>query len=661
MRRILILLWMLSFIQISAARVEAQADNPTLIEVVKNGRLMTMSVRADGQLIATGDDHGQIHLIDPQTEQMLGEPTPAHAAWVNDLAFSPDGQMLASSGCQTPLNNIGVCGSGGIIKLWSVGVNRDTLTELTTLTGQGDTYGIAFSPDGDFIASAGGYPDNSVWVWDIQDLNAPTVTHQFAVTYPIDVAFAPDSQTLAATGCSSFDADILTCPEGEVYLFDYVSGLPSEAALAGIEGLPFVVTFSPDGQTIAAAGRNKILLWNWRTGEAITTLNAGTGEIYSLAFSESGVILLSGDVVGLAQAWFLNLFSDDTPLVGSPLIIHSDAVSGVGFIRNEMVVSSSADGHVGIWKSTPGETTTDPTSAQMLFGHTGWVSRALVTPDGTTIISGSATDEIIFWDTSDGRQIANFAAGRQGVANLALSSDGAVLAVAGADGKIGLWDVAEQIELTVLEGHTSTVWSVAFSPDGTLLASSDNDGLIRIWNIGDFQSVPVDLGMPLQGHKGEVWSVAFSPDGQLLASGGSDGLVRLWDVETLEPVGEPLTGHLSTVWFVIFSPDGQIVASGSQDTSIRLWNIADGSYRLLTGHEAAIYALAFSSDGSILASGSGDKTVILWDVAQAQPIGDSQTSQSEAVFSVAFGLNNQIISAGQSGVVVIELLPDDIP
>ncbi len=105
-----------------------------------------------------------------------------HADVIQDLAFSPDGKILAS------------CGYDRLIKLWDVAAKK----ELRVLKDHSDSvYGLAFSPDGKLLASASA--DRAVKVWEVAT-GRRLYTLAESTDWVYAVAWSPDGRYLAAAG-----------------------------------------------------------------------------------------------------------------------------------------------------------------------------------------------------------------------------------------------------------------------------------------------------------------------------------------------------------------------------------------------------------------------------------------------------------------------------
>jgi len=244
-----------------------------------------------------------------------------------------------------------------------------------------------------------------------------------------------------------------------------------------------------------------------------------------------------------------------------------------------------------------------------LEGHYSVVNSVNFSPDGKTLVSGSADNTIKLWDVETGQEIRTLKGHYSVVNSVNFSPDGKTLVSGSDDNTIKLWNVETGQEIRTLKGHDSPVRSVNFSPDGKTLVSRSDDNTIKLWNVETGQEIRT-----LEGHDNSVWSVNFSPDGKTLVSGSDDNTIKLWNVETGQEI-RTLKGHDNSVYSVNFSPDGKTLVSGSWDNTIKLWDVETGQeIRTLKGHDNSVWSVNFSPDGKTLVSGSGDKTIKLWNL-----------------------------------------------
>lgn len=212
-----------------------------------------------------------------------------------------------------------------------------------------------------------------------------------------------------------------------------------------------------------------------------------------------------------------------------------------------------------------------PSLAFKTLKHDAMVWSAAFSPDGTRIVTGSASDSI---------------------------------------GKVRLWDRSGE-PLTRRHVHGVGICFVAFSPDSSCFASCDKDGTSRLWSAADGQP----LFAPLQ-HRKEVLHAAFHPSESWLATASGDKTVRFWDWTTGQAIAEPLQ-HPREVIRVRFSADGRWLLAHIMGKRIAVWTLDSGDPACVWfEHPTRISTAAFSPDGRLLLTGCGDRRLRLWDVGR---------------------------------------------
>ncbi|MBS6672271.1 MAG: pentapeptide repeat-containing protein, partial [Actinomyces graevenitzii] len=111
------------------------------------------------------------------------------------------------------------------------------------------------------------------------------------------------------------------------------------------------------------------------------------------------------------------------------------------------------------------------------------------------------------------------------VTAVAWSPDGHHILTASNDGTARIWD-ATTGDNTLTLTHTNSLSVVAWSPDGHHILTGSEDGTVRIWD-----AATGDNTLTLT-HKASVTAVAWSPDARHILTVSRDRTVRIWDATT---------------------------------------------------------------------------------------------------------------------------------
>ncbi len=224
----------------------------------------------DGQRLALS--HGRAVILweaksDERTE--LG----AHEAPITHLAFSPNGQTLASIAADRTLI------------LWNVPAQR----RRVRLQLPQDASTLAFSPDGRRLATADGSGEIRYWESTTGKLVGYFRANEGGISA---IAFSPDGNWLASGG-----------PDGFLKLWD-VGIERRDQALANAAGTVQALLFSPDGKWLIVGGAGTLVEIRSVAGDAPShQLVSDHPGVAALALSADGTVLASGGTDGSMQVW----------------------------------------------------------------------------------------------------------------------------------------------------------------------------------------------------------------------------------------------------------------------------------------------------------------------------------------------------------------------
>lgn len=538
-----------------------------------------------------------------------------HQSWVNGVAFSPDGKFIASASLDHT------------IKLW----NRDGKL-LATLQGHSDGVNrVAFSPDGTILASTS--YDKTIKLWKITPTAIqahPYRTLQGHERTVWGVAFSPDGRWIAS---ASWD--------GTVKLWPVDGKAPTDQAMATLTGHQdqvWAIAFSPDGQLLATTSSDKtVKLWQQDDRGSFQmrqTLTGHQDSVLSVAFSPDGSQLVTAGDDRTIRFWHRDrqgYFQPDAKLRGSKTAVWSLAFSQDG----KAITSASADGAITLWQADRQGHFRYPTYTPLGYhGATAW--DVAISPNGQWVASASSDNTVKLWRTRN-PLLSVLNGHNERISAVTFSTDGRILATASRDKTVRLWQ-QDGVLINLLRGHQAEVNDVAISPNQTLIATASWDRTVKLWRPDG------TLLKTLTGHTDGVESVAFSPDGQLLATGGYDNTIRLW--QRTGTLLATLKGHKAEVNAVAFSPDGSQLVSVSGDAHVKFWTAtATGSFmasKTFIGHTARVVSVRFSPDGQRLATASWDHTVKLWH--RDGTLLATLKGHQAAVNAVAFSADGQFLA-----------------
>ena len=483
---------------------------------------------------------------------------------------------------------------------------------------------VGFDQEGDTVLAVSRESSRGIAHTQVYDMDARVLSPSIAVEVSNDIRLFPDGTRALHH----------TFARGVVSVIDFEEGNVTELFVHG--DATTGARISPDGQTVAVAGRNgAIALYDMASGQVKEHLNEAGPPSATLEFNANGQRLLVGDHEG-----GITIYNTETGRVFGELRGHRSEVRSLAWLDGETRVMSAALDAIRLWD-----------------------------------VGSEALGEGVALDLSDAHQIRHVAVGGERVYVL-LRSDGR-----GPGPMLGLDGDLSSTELRIED-----LWGrgIGLSPDGSLLAAmlpNNVDeglqeglematGLVRLYDTATgaevgaldplcgsaFEEADPEIAAACESprdrvhHKPTV-GLSFSPDGRLLAVAG--GALTLSDTQTGSLVAATGFGashqvsgfvdngrllvadqefpprlllldvdDLSVVhafdlpspsfYLSAISPDEALIATTSGPTvTVTDWRA--GEVSSLAGHQANLQGVAFSPDGSLLASVDAGGEVIIWD------------------------------------------------
>jgi WD40 repeat protein len=446
--------------------------------------------------------------------------------------------------------------------------------------GTTDIRGIAFSPDGKWLAA--GSSDQHAWLWDVETgtllARTPDKILGGHLNTVSSVAFDPTDQTGRTLATASWDNTLRLWTISES-----ANSVKFELAdkLIGHSSSVWTLAYSPTGEWLASGSSDHATIL-WKPGQVSQigkVVDQLTRDVWALATSPTYDQLAAGDDAGNIHIWEF----DGHNLINRKSMKQAGAVLWLAYSHDgKWLASTGTDKTIHVWNAQTREEAWSIPNA-----HNEEVWSAIFSPDDHWLASASYDRTVKIWDVATHKLIGEPVSFSDRVYTLAFNKDGTQLLVTGYDNNIRRIDLThgtpQLSDKSPLVGHGAAVNALAFNPVyPNILASTSDDKTLLIWDVdaeGDNHTAPV-LGL-----NESMQAVAFRPDGKWLASATDNKTVLLWqwdaehcgkqwDAKACQPInlGYPLVGHRLPVENVVFLSDTRLVSSDASGELI-LWDL----------------------------------------------------------------------------------------
>jgi len=589
----------------------------------------SLAFSPDGNVLASGGYREVKLWRRSKNVQKFSLPSIARQA-VLSVAVSPDGKLMATGG------------DDGGIKLW----NPSTGKPFKNLSGhKAAVNGLNFSPDGSKLVS--GSADKTIRVWDVAKgkvlCQAQTVTEINAVTW------VADGKQIASGG-----ADYLI----RVWYVDLAKR--ELAALKEIKGHEGPVTslaaVPPNGtQIISGSGDGTVRLWNLEDGQLIRKMKHG-GPVASVAVRKDGKRFGSAGLNNVAKLWDASEGKELAELRGDRYARELLAAREreLTFATNEMAFRQSAF-----------QTATNNHKAQL--ERVKKAAEAL-----------SAAEKIY------GEKKTNVLTATEAKA----AAEKALVAFAEIKKTADAYEDAEKTS-TQAAADVKTAREKS-SPDKATIDKLAAEAETKSKTAGDakvaFEKLPAEQREKFKAAKEKVnasTKALTDAEAELKkaelpksnaehelqlatkASAKTEAAVSsakaaIPSAEEFQKQSEAALQAAKTsssdsekpIRIIAFSPDNLLVATTGDDQEIHTWNADNGTaIETFKGHKGPVFALAFV-DNKTLVSGAADRTALLWDVNTSWMLdgiigtGDATSPISDRVNAIRFSPDGKRLATG---------------
>ena len=598
-------------------------------------------------------------------------PGQSHRDFVHSLAFSPDGNLLASAGyrviklwerqrnievarlaAEAPATGLAVNVDG----TWAATTHADNIVRLWNLaTGQPGASlpahptavnAVGFSPSGEVVVT--GAEDGTVRTWRVE--NAEAIA-ELTTPAPIRALTLNADGTQVITGHADNLIRVWATPvateesaeeavEAEAEAEEATPTQPVLEIPGHGQSITALVLMPTTNEVLAGSEDNTVRVWNLEDGSAAFNQNLGA-PVTSVAVSADGASIAGASTGGIARVWARN-GEQTSEIKGDPAI-----AAQVITLTDEQAVAQQRK---TLAEAAETAATADVTSRETSLTQANEQKTAADTAlaEAETKVEESqqkltTATEALEADPENAELKTQQEAAQTEHNTMTEARDKAQDAVASAERAVNLsqealenskmrLEDAKQVHVAEQEATTAAEMALAQAQE--------------------------QAGLEQPAFR----AVVFSADGKQIAIGSENGRIELRDVATARHL-ESFEGHTAGVAGLAFLDNGSLVSSSADQATV-VWETTP-TWKLIARLGAnpeqpldvstspfanRVLCLDFSPDGAFLAAGGGDPSrsgeLLLWNVADQTVVREFTDAHSDTVFDVEFSWNGEFLASG---------------
>ena len=667
------------------AKGEVRGAGPIAWQPLPEGlnAILAVALTSDGQFAACSRAN-QIFVYHVPSGQLVGrltdsqllksglykKPGVAHRDFVESLAFSPGGNLIAS-------------GSYREVKLWR---HPRNVQKLDLAVAQKDLTALTASPDGKWIATAG--DDNTVKLWSTA--NGKLARELPGHTAPVRaLKFSPDSSKLLS-GSTDKSVRVWNVADGKLFAqtatpseVNAVTWLPGAKQIAGgsadglirvwlvpqqasgdlaspkeLQGHEGAVTaletvLQGPGQLLSGGADGTVRLWDLNEGSTVLTLNH-EGLVAAVAARPDGKRFASAGPGNVAKLWDAEEAKEIAELKGDryarELVAAMDrnlAAAKVELDYRQKTFQSATNQHKSAVERLTKATDTNAAITKVFAEK----EKAY-----TNAVAAKASAETALVDLGpDVKKLADVLDAAEKA-----SSDGEAAAKTAKDKKDALGDklaleaeakkksfeeakaAFEALPAELREKRKKTLEKLA--SETKTLAETEKE-------FKKSQQIKSTANHELELATNAVQKAAATvAEAESAITNARDDLKK--SEAALESAKQKESASEKPILALTFSWDNLTLATAGADEKVHTWSAENGSaFETFKGHKGAVTSLAFTRNGTLV-SGSSDRSAIAWDLAPAWTLertigtGDSNSPLVDRVNALRFTPDSKMLATG---------------